>query len=108
MNTLLLRNRSVSKILCSSEKKKESPISISRKQFEKKRNVSLKENVNKLLAIASGDVKEYSEFFKELDDIHKKELGQFIDKVKANFSKSQETSVIDEDDENDENIFTNK
>jgi uncharacterized membrane protein YjjP (DUF1212 family) len=107
MNTILLRSRTTTKISCSSEKK-ESSISISRKQFEKKRNISLKENVNKLLIIASSDLKEYSDFFKELDEIHKKEINKIIDKVK---NKSSESSIIEEsieDSDDYQNIFINK
>ena len=45
-----------------------------RKLFENKRLVSLKENVNKLILIATADTKEISDFVKELDELHKKEL----------------------------------
>jgi len=103
----MLRNsRTMVRPKCSTEKT-ETPISISRKQFEKKRSESLKDNVNKLLAIASNDVKEYSAFFKELDEIHKKELEQFADKLKDKFSKSTKSNVtvVEVD---DENIFIDK
>ena len=107
MNSLLIKSSRVTiKPLCSSEKKI-NPVSVTRKNFEKTRSESLKENFNKLIVIASSDIKEYSDFFKELDEIHKKELSQFADNLKQNFSKSNSSSssvkVIDE-----ENIFVDK
>lgn len=54
--------------------KKANPIVDARKAFEKKRLVSVKENFNKLVMIASSDVKELGDFIKELDEIHRKEL----------------------------------
>ncbi len=60
--------------VASAAKKPESPIQLARKAFEKKRITSLKENINKLVMIATADTKEVVEFIKELDELHKKEL----------------------------------
>jgi len=106
MNSLLIKNsRVMVKPQCSSEKKT-NPISVSRKNFEKTRSESLKENFNKLMVIASSDLKEYSDFFKELDEIHKKELGQLADNLKEQFSKSNSSSAVKVID--DENIFVER
>lgn len=105
MNSLLIKSsRVMVKPICSSEKKV-NPINVTRKNFEKIRSESLKDNFNKLMVIASSDIKEYSDFFKELDEIHKKELSQLADNLKEQFSKSQPSSVTVID---DENIFVDK
>ena len=91
---MLLSRRSV--VCVASAKKTESPIVRARKAFETKRMASLKENLNKIVAIATADVKELTDFVKELDDLHRKEL-------MPGKSKTEE-SVVDED-QNDENIF---
>jgi hypothetical protein len=73
---MMFLRRAAFKIRCSSssEKKPPNPVQKARKTFEKKRGDSLKENVNKLILIANKDIKEYGDFIKELDEIHKKEL----------------------------------
>lgn len=63
-----------------------------RKLFESKRLVSLKENVNKLILIATADTKEISDFVKELDELHKKEL---------NYNKKKSDEEDDDDDDTD-------
>lgn len=49
-------------------------IADARKAFEKRRLVSVKENFNKLVMIATSDVKELTDFLKEIDEAHKQEL----------------------------------
>lgn len=93
---MLLSRRSL--VCVASAKKAESPIVRARKAFESKRMVSLKENLNKIVAIATADVKELTDFVKELDDLHKKEL-------MPNKYKTSETSAVEEEDQSDENIF---
>jgi alanyl-tRNA synthetase len=93
------------KPLCSSEKKV-NPVNVIRKNFEKIRSESLKDNFNKLMVIAASDIKEYSDFFKELDEIHKKELSQLADNLKEQFSNSNPSSPVKVID--DENIFVDK
>lgn len=92
---MLLSRRSL--VCVASAKKTESPIVRARKTFETKRMVSLKENLNKIVAIATADVKELTDFVKELDDLHKKEL-------MPGKSKTTDESVAEED-QSDENIF---
>lgn len=92
---MLLSRRSL--VCVASAKNTESPIVRARKAFETKRMVSLKENLNKIVAIATADVKELTDFVKELDELHKKEL-------MPGKSKATEASV-EEEDQSDENIF---
>lgn len=70
-----------------------------RKLFESKRLVSLKENVNKLILIATADTKEISDFIKELDELHKKELN--YNKKKSDEENEDEDEDDDEDSEKD-------
>ena len=65
-----------------------------RKLFESKRLVSLKENVNKLILIATADTKEISDFVKELDELHKKEL---------NYNKKKSDEEDEDDDDTEDN-----
>jgi hypothetical protein len=106
MNFTLVRSRSavVTSRCCASKKNETNPVTVSRKRFEAKRGVSLKENLNKLLVIANADIKEYGDFIKDLDEIHKKEVNTFIDKVKAGGPSSSSSSSEDEG----ENIFVSK
>lgn len=99
-----------SRVVCkcyASKDRKENPITVVRKAFEKKRAVNAKDNLNKLLIVADSDLKEYANFFKELDEIHRKEFATLHDKVVAPFRKGSESSEekTDDDDTNDENIF---
>ncbi len=94
---MMLLRRTAFSIQCCN--KKENPVQKARKVFEKKRGDSLKENVNKLIAIANKDIKEYGDFIKELDEIHKKELKK--DKKKTT------TETIESVDDSD-NIFLEK
>lgn len=116
MNFTLVRSRSavVTSRCCASSSSSSSkkvgenpvnPVTVSRKRFEAKRGVSLKENLNKLLVIANADIKEYGDFIKELDEIHKKEVNTFFDKVKAGPSASSTSS---EEEGEGENIFVSK
>ena len=91
---MLLRRTGLNIQCC---QKKENPVQKARKIFEKKRGDSLKENVNKLVAIANKDIKEYGDFIKELDEIHKKEL-----------KKDKKPTNTDSMDESGENIFLEK
>lgn len=92
---MLLSRRSLV-CVASSGKKTESPIFRARKAFENKRMVSLKENLNKIVAIATADVKELTDFVKELDELHKKELMP---------GKAKRDETVADEDQNDENIF---
>lgn len=67
-----------------------------RRSFEKRRLVSVKENFNKLVMIATADVKELSDFLKELDDAHKRELMQ---------KPSASTESRDDSGDSSENVF---
>ena len=109
MNFTIVRSRSavVTPRCCASKKNETNqvnPVTVSRKRFEAKRGASLKENLNKLLVIANADIKEYGDFIKELDEIHKKEVNVFIDKVKTGGPASSTSSPEDEG----ENIFVSK
>lgn len=68
--------RPTSRCFCvaSCSKKPDSTIVQARQRFEKKRMVSLKENFNKLMMIATADTKELVDFIKELDDLHKEHM----------------------------------
>jgi hypothetical protein len=67
----------------------------------KKRNASIKENLNKLIAIGTAEFREAYEFALELDEAHKKAF---------NLNKAQEgdLNIKDSDKEDDENIFIDK
>lgn len=78
--------------------KADNPIINARKAFEKKRMTSLKENFNKLVTIATADSKEVVDFVKELDELHKKEIEKFMDKMPKTVGSSNEN-------ESKENIF---
>lgn len=79
--------------------KKSNPITVSRKNFEQKRTKSLKENFNQLLLIANSDIREYTDFIKELDELHRNEFKGIVDKFKT---------PKEEDEETEENIFVKK
>lgn len=49
-------------------------IAETRKTFEKRRLVAMKENFNKLVMIATAETKELGDFLKDLDAVHKSEL----------------------------------
>lgn len=94
---MLLTSRSrINIITRASADKKENPISIARKAYEAKRTVTAKENLNKLLMIASSDIKELNEFIKDLDDIHKKEMTEIVTKIQG----KKKDEIVE-----DENIF---
>jgi hypothetical protein len=82
-----------------SAEKKENNIVAARKLFEAKRSVSLKENVNKLIQIATADSKEVNDFLKELDVLHKKEINSIF----PNSTPAPTTSSSE-----DENPFLNE
>lgn len=93
---ILARNLATRSVKCSVASRDNSPknnIVAARKLFESKRLVSLKENVNKLILIATSDTKEISDFIKELDELHKKEL---------NYNKKKSDSEENEDEDDDE------
>ena len=73
-----------------------SPIQESRKAFEKRRLVSLKENFSKLVMIATADAKELTDFAKELDELHKKEFAVIFDKVPAAQSNTENIFLEEE------------
>lgn len=103
MSSIMLKSRPLSMtVRCSSQKTTENPINIARKRFETKRVVSLKENINRLIAIANSDVKEYGEFFNELDDIHKKQFTEVFDHIKDKIPTGASKSS---DKSSEENIF---
>ena len=81
--------------VASVSKKPDSPIQLARKAYEKKRMVSLKENINKLITIATADTKEVVEFIKELDELHKKEL----------MPNAVKETTVSEEQQDEENIF---
>lgn len=110
MNTtstiMLNKGRISSRIsqVCYSENSKNTKNSISKlfplldTEKAKKRNASIKENINKLIAIANNDVKEFNELIKEFDVEHKKALKM---KSESGTESGGETS-------DDENIFIDK
>ena len=105
MQTIIVaKARPVCMTLRCSSQKQENPITVARKAFEKKRSNTVKKNFNKLLFVANTDAKEVGDFFKELDEIHKKELSMLFDKFK---SKTITTKEDDNGDE-DSNIFIKK
>lgn len=106
MQTIVMKSRAFIVPQCSSKKLNEKSINAARKRFESKRAESLKDNANKLLAIANSDVKEYGSFLKELDELHKKELGAFVDKFKNRGPKTYDSKESTSDSE--ENIFVDK
>lgn len=106
MNSFLIKSRTTTTIKCSSDKTKtETPVTVARKAFEKKRSVSLKENANKLLAIATADWTEIKTFAQELDQIHKKEINEFVQQIKTHITKDNTTQ---DDVTSDKNIFLTK
>lgn len=100
---MMLLRRAVFKVQCCTDKKPPNPVQKARKTFEKKRGDSLKENVNKLIAIANKDIKEYGDFIKELDEIHKKELNK---KKKA--PTPTDSTTTSSSDEEEYSIFLDK
>ena len=62
----------------------------------KKRNVSIKENINKLIAIGTSEVKEFNELMKEFDIAHKKAL----DVLKSNSSSESSSTPSTEETDN--------
>ncbi len=104
MQSLLIKSRTTFKCFAAKDKK-ENPITVARKAFEKKRAVNAKENLNKVLRVADSDLKEYFNFFKELEEIHRKEFLELHDKMIAPVKKMTEQSVEEKDSEDEENIF---
>jgi len=87
-------------VTCRASSKDNAPknhIVAARKLFESKRLVSLKENVNKLILIATADTKEISDFVKELDELHKKEL---------NYNKKKAKDDDEDEDDDSEDADT--
>lgn len=80
--------------------KQPSPIQESRKAFEKKRLVSLKENFSKLVMIATSDAKEIADFAKDLDELHKKEFNAFFQKGSSQTSKESDNIFLEEQPKN--------
>ncbi len=107
MQTIIISKSRMLTCRChASAEKKENPITVARKAFEKKRAVNAKENLNKVIRVADADLKEYGNFFKELEEIHRKEFLSFHDKMIAPLKKTTDSSdekVVAEDE--DENIF---
>jgi hypothetical protein len=62
----------------------------------KKRNSTIKENINKLIAIGNNEINEFNELMKEFDIAHKKAL------------KFDSGSESDDDEPQEENIFVKK
>lgn len=84
-------------------------INEARKKFEKERNVTLKENLNKVLAIGNNEVKEVGGFLKELDELHKKQLKDVFGSWGKKGSSSSPISIkAAEEDARDDNIFADK
>lgn len=79
--------------------KQKNILNVSRKEFETKRLSQIKENFNKFLTIGSSELKEYSDFFKELDKIHK----DTVDELKKEYGWTKETTMSL--DSIEENIF---
>jgi hypothetical protein len=104
---ILARNLATrfTKCRASADNSSKNNIVAARKLFEKKRLVSLKDNFNKLILIATADTKEITDFVKELDELHKKEL---------NYNKKKDENDDADDDADDtdaedkaENVFSN-
>lgn len=76
-------------------------INEARKRFQKERQVTIKDNFNKVLGIANVEVKEVGGFLKELDQLHKDILGSWGGKKSA-------STVAKEEDARDDNIFADK
>lgn len=72
----------------------EKPLRAARLAFEKKRTESVKKNLSDLLVIATADVKEYTEFLKEIDLLHRKEFEKFIPKKEQKVSEEVEEENI--------------
>ena len=89
--------------VCEDSNTSTNPITNARKAFEKKRNVTLKQNVNTLLNIANSDLKECSVFLKQLDTLHKAEVDKIFKKMKPDTEEESTALVVEEAD--DENIF---
>jgi len=89
---LATRSTRSTKCRASGDNSPKNNIVAARKLFESKRLVSLKENVNKLILIATADTKEISDFVKELDELHKKEL---------NYNKKKSEEEVDIPDSED-------
>lgn len=70
----------------------------------KKRNSTIKENINKLIAIANNDIHEFNELIKEFDMEHKKAL-KF---EKCNSTATSSGSESDDDEPHEENVFIKK
>lgn len=96
---MILSRRALSCVACANGKKVDTPIVNARKAFEAKRMSSLKENFNKMVAIANADAKELVDFVKELDELHKKELMP---------SSTSTSGKVDPEADSDENIFLNQ
>lgn len=70
----------LSKLKINCSLKSENPIVDARKRFEKKRNIVLKDNFNKIANIASSEVKDLKGFIDELDQLHRKEFDKLLNK----------------------------
>lgn len=63
-------------------------------QAAKKRNDSIKENINKLIAIGTNEVKEFTELMKEFDIAHKKALDVLKTSVDLPASKEETDNIF--------------
>ena len=83
-----------------------SPVSVFRKGVESKRSVMLKDNYNKLLAIATADTKFLSDTLVALDAMHK-EMFEKIKTKTTTSDDSEEVGVVKVADDDGDNIFKN-
>lgn len=96
-------------VKCRAAGEKENPINLAKKRFDNKRNVVLKDNLNKIVSIGNAELKDLNEFMKELDLLHRKEINDWFNKKDVSVSRSHVAEVVgSDDDENDENIFVSK
>jgi hypothetical protein len=99
MQSILVKNRQFSvAVRCDAESKPKTNkfLPLLNGPGAKKRNASIKENLNKLIAIGTSEFKEVYEFAKELDIEHKKAF---------NFKNTEEKET---DAENEESLFLEK
>lgn len=74
---MLAIKRTPLRVRCS-QQNSTNPVTVARKKFEKAREQTLKENFNRLVFIATNDVRQVTDFVKELDEIHKKAFDDFL------------------------------
>lgn len=100
--------RSLVRVSCDTSSSEKKLFPLLNSSVAKQRNNTIKDNINRLIAIATNEVKEFNELIKELDLEHKKAFKINQGDIEAQYDNNDKSSPKDgNESDNDENIFIN-